>query len=226
VQCEVRLIADALLIDLQRTPFMPDTHSNARQGPEHPVLLDAIQSTVQTIEARLKFYRILILAIGVLALGTNCVALVLHRLVVLAGFILIVPLIGGFFYLDSRRVRKWRTRILDMSRSHGLKLRDLCHTTSQMRYLPEGTLKGMLALLPPDPPPADGKTPATEHARHQDQFAAEMRSHERRILIVIALLTLAFAGLTGAFICRSLTLLLSAVGCLVILPLLKRRTRK
>jgi hypothetical protein len=92
--------------------------------PKHPTnrpaLLDAIDITNRTIEARAGLYRNLVVAVCAVSVLSILVAVLFRQWMSLAGLVLLVPLTGGFLFLDSRLVRRWRAGIVEMGRSRSL----------------------------------------------------------------------------------------------------------
>jgi hypothetical protein len=114
---------------------------------EKPVLLEAVNLTLQTIERRARVYRNLVVGFSLTALGLAVAAVVLRRWVLLAGLVALPLLVAGFLFLDGRIVRGWRERVFLMRDQRGLKVAQLGETLTAFRYLPAGTLCSMLAML-------------------------------------------------------------------------------
>jgi len=179
--------------------------------------IDAIRCTVQAIERRARFYRNLIVAVSIVGLGSVGLAVAFRNLVMLAGLIVLVPLVGGFFFLDSRLVQRWRAEILDMSRSSEINLSSFRKTILQLRYLPAGSLQGMLSMLPPD-----AQADQEQGRLLEERFASRMKIQERRLLIATALFTIALLCLAGAAVYRSFTCGIAAGACIFLLLFLRR----
>jgi len=61
---------------------------------------------------------------------------------------LLLPVIGVFFYRDSKISQTWRSDILNSWSLGNIELEIFKSTLTQLPYLPEGTVKGMLSTLP------------------------------------------------------------------------------
>ena len=179
--------------------------------------IDAIRCTVQAIETRSRFYRNLIVAVSIVGLGSVGLAVVFRNLVMLAGLIVLVPLVGGFFFLDSRLVQRWRAEILDMSRSSEINLSAFRKTILQLRYLPAGSLQGMLPMLP------DAQANQDQGRLPEERFVSRMKMQERRLLLASGLLTVALLCVAGAIYFRSLAYFIGVIGCILLLATLRRR---
>jgi hypothetical protein len=119
-------------------------------------------------------------------------------------------LAGVFLFLDSRRVRLWRTAVLERCRQHGLPIADFLQTISQFKHVPPGALHTMLATLPAE---QTGKPRRLEGMRSvgnpPDPFS---RCAEWRILAATVMLALALAGVVAAMFWSSVWPLLPAAG--------------
>lgn len=124
--------------------------SNSGAPGAKPVLLEAVNLTLRTIERRARVYRNVAVGFSLTVLGVALAALVLRRWGVLAGWAVLPLFVPGFFFLDGRIVRGWRDRVFLMRDQRGLKLTQLEETLTAFRYLPAATLRSMLAMLGPD----------------------------------------------------------------------------
>jgi hypothetical protein len=108
----------------------------------------AIDRTTQTIDHRAKCYRNLIVAVVLVFLGSIVFAIAIPSIKPLAALVLILPICGTFFLLDSRLVARWRFELLDSWKKRDIDLVNFCSTITSIPTLPEGTIAGMLATLP------------------------------------------------------------------------------
>jgi hypothetical protein len=122
--------------------------SPAKPTPEKHVLLEAVDLTLSTLGARARCYRNLVVAVCLVATTSLLTALVLKQVLALLGFILLVPLTGGFTFFDKRQVMRWREQILKMRDDRNLDLGLFSHTIAKLKHLPQGTIQAMLATLP------------------------------------------------------------------------------
>ena len=190
-----------------------------QQPMDTPVLLRAINATLRALEDRGRFYRNLIVAVVLDSGASVLLAVVFLRWTPLFGFFLLIPLVGGFLILDSRRVRRWRSEILQMCRAEALDVSLFQKTISGFRHLPTRTLLSMLATL--EQPTGDRtNVPGEEKA---DDFETAGRRHEQKILAATVLLTLALAALASAAFYHSGTLLICGLGLMVLFTILKAR---
>jgi hypothetical protein len=183
--------------------------------------IDAIRCTIQAIERRSRSYRNLIVAVSIVGLGSVGLAVAFRDLVTLAGLIVLVPLVGGFFFLDSRLVQRWRAEILDMCRAGEVNLTAFRKTILQLRNLPAGSLQGMLSMLPPD-----AQADQDQGRLLEERFASRLKMHEPSLLLATLLLTIALVCLSGAIYFRSLAYLISAVVCFLLSATLRCRQMK
>ena len=125
----------------------------------------AVRATHGTLERRARAYRA----------AASCASIVLVVPILIAAarlawrpllFVaLLVPVVAIFLVIDSRTVRAWQQRILEMWIRDALKLSDLRATLQGMRHLPTGTVRAMLDRLP-----------ASERPAELDQLIAAARS--------------------------------------------------
>jgi hypothetical protein len=130
------------------TPNPSATNASA----EKPVLLEAINLTIRTIDDRARAYQKTAIAFGLMFIASIAAALAFRRVWPVAGLILVVPLSGGFLFLDGLRVARWRTEILDCCLRRKLELPQFLATITQLKYLPQASLRSMLATLPTEAP--------------------------------------------------------------------------
>ena len=114
---------------------------------EKPILLEAINLTLRTMERRARLYRNLVMAVSLTALASLVVAVVSRRWVVLSGLLALPLYVGGFLSLDNRMVKAWDERMFQMRDQRGLNIAQLEQTLTGFRHLPQATLRSMLATL-------------------------------------------------------------------------------
>ena len=190
-----------------------------QRPPDTPVLLRAINATLRALEDRGRFFRNLIVAVVMVAGTSVLLAVIFLRWMPLFGFILAIPLVGGFLILDNRRVRCWRSEILQMFRTEAFDYSLFKKTMAGFRHLPAGTVRSMLAMLPEQ---VDGKENAPE-GRKEDEFEAATRRHEQKILATTLLLTLALSAMASAIFYRSGILLLCGLGLVLLFTVFRAR---
>jgi hypothetical protein len=195
--------------------------SEPRQPTDKPVLLEAINFTLRTIEDRSRLYRNLVVAVSIVSVLSVFSAALFRQWVALTGLLLLVPLTGGFLFFDSRRIRRWRAEIIEKSMMRGLDVAIFQKTIEGFRHLPAGSLQAMLSTLSSD-------VNASQRQRQEQndigaEFDARTRKDEWRILRASTLLTLALVCLAGAAIYHSLILLLCGAGSIILFGFLKRR---
>ena len=110
---------------------------------------EAIQATLAAIERRARLYRRTVMAVVAIALASPAAALILRSWHPLAGWILLVPVVGGFFLLDGRILRRWRRVVQHRLTEGRLDLSLFSATISRHPLIPRSTLAGMLDLLEP-----------------------------------------------------------------------------
>jgi hypothetical protein len=108
----------------------------------------AINQTTQTINGRATYFRNLIVAVVVVGLGSSLWALVAWVLSPLAGFFLLLPICGVFFFLDSRLLNQWRSQFLQGWARGELDCYSFRAAVGAVPTLPKDTLQSMLATLP------------------------------------------------------------------------------
>src|SRR5580704_4090640 len=111
------------------------------QPTNRPVLLDAIDITIRTIEDRARLYRNLVVAVSAVSVLSIILSVLFRQWLALTGLVLLVPLTGGFLFFDSRLVRRWRGGIVEMMVLRGLDSVTFRNTISGFRHLPANALK-------------------------------------------------------------------------------------
>jgi hypothetical protein len=186
------------------------------QPTENPVIVEALNLTMRTIERRARRYRNLVIIVTVVALSSAFCAIVSRSWLFLGGFILLVPLVGGFLLLDHRNVMRWRAEILQMVRSRGLDRAVFVQSVFELRRFSPSSLQAMLSMIPKE---------ATEKGEVVE-FDNGQRAYERRIVFALILLILALCCLFGSAYSQSIALLCCGFGFLLLLTILGRRSKK
>jgi hypothetical protein len=207
-------IGEALRIQHKMCADQPKLPTN------RPALLDAIEVTLRTIEERTGLYRILVVTVCAVAVLSIATAVIIRQWMSLAGLVLLVPLTGGFFFLDSRLVRRWRARIVEMERLRSLDLNAFRKTISGFRHLPPNALKAMLSTIPA----SRKENRQSEEKIAGIDFDAMDQKTEFKTLYSTGLITTAFACLIGAAFYGSLALLLTGGILIIFLVVFKRRS--
>lgn len=176
---------------------------------EQPIVLQAIEMTSRTVERRTKLYRTLVIAVSLLVLLSLPSAIFLHQWIFLAGLVFMVPLIGGFSYIDARTVRSWRREIFHMRDTRNLDLAFFLKTIEEFPRSSLPTLEGMLSTI-------------TLEGENEGRFEEQQQKIEHLTLAATILLTSALACFVGAAYCRSLILLLCGIAIAVSLAMIHR----
>jgi hypothetical protein len=148
------------------------------------------------------------------------VAVLFRQWMCLAGLVLLVPLTGGFFFLDSLLVRRWRAGIVEMGHSRSLDVTAFLKAISGFRHLPPNALKGMLLTIPA----------GREESRQPEEAIADIdhdaldRKTELKILCSTGLLTVALVCLIAGAFYGSLALLLSGGSLIILIAVFGRRS--
>jgi len=108
----------------------------------------AIQATLTAIQNRARLYRNLVVSVTVVVIGSVILAVIFRSVIPLLGLLLLVPLAGTYFVLDTRCTRLWSKHILGMWVEGELNLTAFSGAISAHQYVPRGTLEGMLGWLP------------------------------------------------------------------------------
>jgi hypothetical protein len=191
---------------------------------KRPVLLDAIDATFRTIEGRTKLYRNLVTAVGVVSVLSILSAVLFRQWIAIAGLVLLVPLTGGYLFIDSRLVRRWRAAITEMVRLRSLDVSTFLKTISGFRHLPPNALKAMLLTIPAQPEQVTEESSQPEETIADADFEAMERKTELKILRSTGLLTIALVCLTAGAFYGSVSLLLSGGSLIILLTVLGKRS--
>lgn len=108
----------------------------------------AVEQTRLTIERRLRQYRNMVVVIVLVPICSLVWALIQGSWLPLLGTLAIIPVIYLLLMLDTRQVHLWQLKILERWQQEQLSLDVFIQTVTQIRYLPQATLKGMLETLP------------------------------------------------------------------------------
>jgi hypothetical protein len=187
------------------------------QPANRPVLLDAIDITVCTIEGRARLYRNLVVAVSSVSMLSILLAVLFRQWLALTGLVLLVPLTGGFLFFDSRLVRRWRAGIVGMTRLRSLERAMFLKTISGFRHLPPNALKAMLSTIPSGGEESRQKTPRLQQAIVGANFDALARKNELKILCATGLLTGALFCLIAGASYSSVALLVSGASLIILL---------
>ena len=191
--------------------------NKTNQPTNRPVLLDAIDITVRTIEGRARLYRNLVVAVSAVSVLSILLAVLFRQWLALTGLVLLVPLTGGFLFFDSRLVRRWRAAIVEMGRFRSLDRATFLKTISGFRHLPPNALKAMLSTIPPSGEESRQDIPQLEQAIVGANFDALERNNELKILCSTALLTGALVCLIAGAFYGSGALLVSGASLIILL---------
>jgi hypothetical protein len=113
-----------------------------------PVLLEAIDATICTIRNRARLYRNLVIAVCTVPPLSVFLAIISGQWLAFAGLLFLIPLIRAYLFLDTRLVRRWRERIVQMVDRDGLDTATFGKTVSEFRFIPPRALGTMLAMIP------------------------------------------------------------------------------
>jgi hypothetical protein len=190
---------------------------------KRPVLLDAVDLTVRTIEDRSRLYRNLVVAVGVVSVFSILMAVLFRQWIALSGVVLLVPLTGGYLFLDSRLVRRWRGGIVQMARLRSLDVVTFLKTISSFRYLPPNALNAMLSTIPVSDEESRHEIVQPEQFTPGADFDAMARKNELKVLCSTGLLTVALVCLIAGIFYGSLPLLLSGGSLIILLGVFGRQ---
>jgi hypothetical protein len=193
----------------------------SHQATSRPVLLDAIDSTVRTMENRATLYRNLVVAVSAVSVLSIFFMVFFHHWIALAGLVLPVPMTGAFLFLDSRLVRRWRAGIVEMARFRDLDEENFVKTISAFRHLPPNALKAMLLTLSSEE--SQQEAPVWGQTTAESGIDALARKNESKILRFSGLLTLALLCLIAGAFYGSVVLLASGGGLIILLLAFGRR---
>jgi hypothetical protein len=193
----------------------------SNQGTSRPVLLDAIDSTVRTMENRATLYRNLVVAVSAVSVLSIFFMVLFRHWIALAGLVLPVPLTGAFLFFDSRLVRRWRAGIVEMARLRDLDEQNFVKTISAFRHLPPNALKAMLLTLPPEV--SQQEVPVFGQTTVDSGIDALARKNESKILRFSGLLTVALLCLIAGAFYGSVVLLASGGSLIILLLAFGRR---
>jgi len=194
-----------------------------KQGTDRPVLLDAIEVTLRTIEERARLYRNLVVAVSAVSVLSVLFAVFFRQWLALAGLIVLVPLTGAYLILDSRLLRLWRAGIVQMLRMRGLDVTAFSKTISGFRHVPPNSLNAMISTLPARPELTRQHVPRKEPGLVNDEFEALERKNAWRILLGTGFMTLALICLVSGVYFGSVTLLLIGGSLAILVVALRRR---
>jgi len=169
------------------------------QSTEKPVIVEALDLTFRTIEKRIKRYRYLVISVVFVTAISSLLAIFYREWLFTIGWILLVPLIGGFSYVDSRTVRRWRREIFQMRGGRNLDLDFFLRTTGELHRISPPMLKGMLSTI-------------DSNQQEGGKFDERLQKIERVTLVATILLTACLICFVGAAYYRSLMLLLCGIA--------------
>jgi hypothetical protein len=113
-----------------------------------PNIREVVRFTANTINARMSYFKKLIISIVVIILASATWSVIQISWQPLLGLVLLVPLCGIFLCLDTYLIGRWQHQILGMWTQGSLNLGIFFDTMAKIRTLPLHTLNGMLATIP------------------------------------------------------------------------------
>lgn len=108
----------------------------------------AIDLTTHVINRRAKSYRNLVVTVALVFICSIGGAAVVHALWPLTGFLILIPICGFYFFLDSKLLNDWRSQIMESWVKGDLVFRYFYDAINAVPTLPKETLQGMLLTLP------------------------------------------------------------------------------
>src|SRR5262245_37521256 len=108
----------------------------------------AIDATTATLTARGRAYRALTLVVALGILSILIAAIVMRSFAPLVLLIAIVAAVGAFFWLDARRLVRWRQSLLEPWQRRELDFSALGAAVTAIPGLPANTVGAMLTSLP------------------------------------------------------------------------------
>jgi hypothetical protein len=178
---------------------------------------DAIEATHCAIQKRARLYRKLMMCVSFILLASLVSAIVIRRAAPLFGILLLVPLSGTYFVVDSRFTRRWTRQVAELWAQRKLDLETFATAIRAHPLLPRGAVDGMLMGLPR----ASHETPLaflSDHDRKAliDRLEQEANRQERRTMLATAALLSALACLGAGALLRSSWLLICSAVSLVL----------
>jgi hypothetical protein len=140
------------------------------------MMKEAVEITRRTLEARARLYRNVVVAVVALLALVAGASLLLWSPRPLAGLALLVPICGGFLLRDGSLVQSWQRAMFEGWQTDRFRLADLKGLLRAHRYIPPGSLTGMLTLLP------DEDVQVGERGPHAEAAIREARLQQRRTL--------------------------------------------
>jgi len=177
---------------------------------------EAVDATRNTLEARGRLYRNLVVAVVAVVTIAAATSLLLWTPRPLAILASLIPLCGAFLLLDGRLMLRWQRAVLAALQSDGVRLSVLKGLLRAQRHLPERSLLGMLAALPEDDPREGGGVAGVE------AVLREARMQQRRTLLGAAMVTLLVGVPAGASLMTPIPLVVCLAGILAVLVGLSR----
>jgi hypothetical protein len=172
---------------------------------------EAVEATCQTLEARARLYRNLVVAVVAMVTSTVGASLLLWSPRPLAALVALIPICGAFLLLDGRLVEGWLRTVFARREASSFRLSDLKRLLRAHRYIPQRSLMSMLALLPHEDAGESGRLAGVE------AILREARLQQRRTLLGTAIATLLVGIPAGASVMTPMLLALCLGGTMVIL---------
>ncbi|MEZ6077279.1 MAG: hypothetical protein R3C56_16910 [Pirellulaceae bacterium] len=101
-----------------------------------PPIRQAIDFTQDTIVARAADYRNLVVILSLGTCGLLITTLVTWNWMLLFVFCWLLPLVHGWLWLDARRIRRWRSRIIEICDTGQLDIEVFRSTISHLKTFP------------------------------------------------------------------------------------------
>jgi len=174
---------------------------------------EASYATTDTINSRIKRYKILVISVAVVTLGSLIWSIIRMSWFPLLVLILNVPICGAFLISESLVLNRWQKKIFELWTNDLLDLSVYYDTMASIRMFPQNTLRSMLATLP------EGKLADKSPKKIKESLAMTLKTInqcqiDRTVLNTIAI-TIILLSLVYALIIRSFIPLLSLLFIIV-----------
>ncbi len=125
----------------------PTLYQQEMERMSEPPIRQAIYGTTDAITRRAAWYRNLVICISVIGMASMVLLIITWRPISLAIGTMMLPAVAGWFYWDTRLVRKWSQKTLQICRDGSLDVAVFTTTIAAMKHLPEPTIQSMLLEL-------------------------------------------------------------------------------
>lgn len=152
-----------------------------------PIVPRLIRVTEQSLRARARLFRSFVLANAAIVFLAAILAVAIRSLVAAAVILILIPLTGAYFLLDTRILYSWQQNVLGMWESGTVNLKAIRSVLRKYPFPLRRSVAGMISILPAATVENEGAPQRRQTVSRK--AAQELRKQQYRTAIVLLLLS-------------------------------------